>query len=237
MIEVKDNWYEEFFQGLNCELWEKAVSHEFTKEEVNFLIDELNVQPGQHILDIPCGFGRHAIEFAQRGYKVTGIDISMTFIDNLTAKVKAEKLTITPIKTDILKMQLSEQFSGAICMGNSFGYFNFSKMQIFIEKVASCLAKGAKFIINSSIVAESILPNFSKNKSFTVDGIVMDITNVYNVEDSYMTSHIIYTKEKIQEEHSFKQYVFTLGEIKRLLKINSLSTIAAYSLFPNQNSI
>ena len=46
----------------------------------------------------------------------------------------------------------------------------------------------------------------------------MEVTNVYHVEDSYMVSNLLYTKEGNTEEHSFKHYVFTLGEVKRLLK-------------------
>ena len=106
-------------------------------------------------------------------------------------------------------------------------------MKVFIEKVASALETGSKFIINSGMIAESILPNFlnySRNKSYTVDNITMDVTNIYNAEDSYMTSHLLYTKDGKTEEHSFKHYVFTLGEIKRLLKLFSLNIIATYSL-------
>ena len=57
----------------------------------------------------------------------------------------------------------------------------------------------------------------------------MDVTKIYNVEDSYMISNLVYTKEGKTEEHSFKHYVFTLGEVKRLLKLFGLSTIATYS--------
>ena len=56
----------------------------------------------------------------------------------------------------------------------------------------------------------------------------MDITNIYNVEDSYMVSNIIFTKEGKKEEHSFKHFVFTLGEVKRLLESFGLKTIATY---------
>ena len=77
---IKDNWYEDFFQGINCEIWEKAMPTDWTKQEVDFIINELNLQEGQKILDIPCGFGRHSIELSKRGFKVTGIDISPTFI-------------------------------------------------------------------------------------------------------------------------------------------------------------
>jgi len=226
---INDNWYENFFQGLNCELWEKAVSPEWTKQEVDFLLSELNLKQGQYLLDIPCGFGRHSIEFAKRGYQVTGIDISQTFITGLTDKIKSEKLPIKAVQTDILTFQLNQKFSGAVCMGNSFGYFSFDKMKLFVEKVSSSLEIGARFIINSGMIAESILPNFSKNKSFTVGDITMDITNIYSVEDSCMISHILYTKEGKTEEHSFKHYVFTLGEVKRLLQSWDLKTIATYN--------
>ncbi len=230
--EISDNWYEDFFQGINCELWEKAIPSDWTMQEIDFLVSELNLQKGQHILDIPCGFGRHAIELSKRGFNVTGIDISGTFIKGLTEKIISEKLNIKAIHADILTIQLNEKFSGAVCLGNSFGYFNIDKMKLFVEKVSSSLETGSKFIINSGMIAESILPNFinyKKNNSYTVGNITMDVTNIYNVEDSYMISNLLYTKEGNTEEHSFKHYVFTLGEVKRLLKLYGLSTIATYS--------
>jgi hypothetical protein len=105
-------------------------------------------------------------------------------------------------------------------------------MKIFVEKVSSWLETGSKFILNSGMIAESILPNFahySENKTYTVGDITMDVTNVYHVEDSYMVSNLLYTKDGKTEEHSYKHYVFTLGEVKRLLKLYGLHTIAAYS--------
>ncbi len=230
--EITDTWYEDFFQGINCELWEKAIPTDVTKQEVDFLLSELNLNRGDHILDIPCGYGRHAIEFSKKGFEVTGIDISKTFIDGLTEKIISENLNIHAIQADILKIQLNERFAGAVCLGNSFGYFNIESMKLFIEKVSSAIEPGGKFIINSGMLAESILPNlmnYSKNHTYIVDNITMDVANIYHVEDSYMRSNLTYTKEGKTEEHSFKHYVFTLGEVRRLLKLYGLPIIATYS--------
>lgn len=226
---VNDNWYEDFFQGINCELWEKAVTENWTKQEIEFLIDELNLKQGQQILDIPCGFGRHTIEFAKRGFNVTAIDISETYIVGLLEKIKYSKLNVNAIKADILTVSFNQKFSGAICMGNSFGYFNFDKMKLFVEKVSLSLEKGAKFIINSGMVAESALPDFSKNQVYTIDDIIMDISYVYDVNESCVISHIVYTKNNQNEKHSFKHYVYTINEIKRLLKQFGLYVVATYS--------
>lgn len=230
--QIRDNWYEDFFQGINCEIWEKAIPAEVTNEEVDFLISELKLQTGQHILDIPCGFGRHAIELSKRGFNITGVDISETFIEKLSRKIVAEKLNISAIQADILTIQLNEKFSGAVCLGNSFGYFNIDKMKIFVEKVSSGLETGSKFIINSGMIAESILPNFanySENKTYNVGNITMEVTNVYHVEDSFMISKLLYKKDGRTEAHSFRHYVFTLAEVKRLLKLYGLNTIATYN--------
>lgn len=236
--EIADNWYEDFFQGITCEMWEKAIPLEITLQEVDFLLSELNLQPGQNILDIPCGYGRHAIELAKRGFPVTGVDISETFLTGLTARVNSESLPINVLHADILSVQLNDSFSAAICLGNSFGYFSIDKMRVFIEKVSASLLPGSRFIINSGMVAESILPNllnYAQNKSYTVGDISMDVTNSYFANESCMTSKLQFTKEGKSEEHSFKHYVFTLGEIKRLLQSYGLQTVATYSSIAKEN--
>ncbi len=52
-----------------------------TEQEVDALAAMLDLGPGSRILDVGCGPGRHSLEFARRGHRVTGVDISSTFID------------------------------------------------------------------------------------------------------------------------------------------------------------
>lgn len=235
MMKVSDYWYKDFFQGLNCELWERAVTPEWTQREVDFLTSELNVQAGQAILDIPCGFGRHAIALAQSGYQVTGIDISETFLKPLNEKIRIEKLNILTIQADILSVKIDKTFSGAICMGNSFGYFNFEKMKSFVEKVSSKLEPAARFIIHSNMMAESTLPDAAKDSSYTFGDLTMQITQEYDMDESCWVIHILYTKAGKKEEHIFKHYVFTLAEVKRLLQQYGLTTIKTYSTTEKAN--
>ncbi len=47
-----------------------------TLTEVDFLIENLHLTPGMRVLDVGCGTGRHALELAKRGFKMTGVDIS-----------------------------------------------------------------------------------------------------------------------------------------------------------------
>lgn len=54
---------------------------ESTVQQVDFLIEKLNLSGNERILDLACGFGRHALEFARRGCNVTGVDITPAYID------------------------------------------------------------------------------------------------------------------------------------------------------------
>lgn len=51
-----------------------------TRQEVDFLVDALGLEPGDTVLDVGCGPGRHAVELAGRGIAVIGVDISHEFI-------------------------------------------------------------------------------------------------------------------------------------------------------------
>ncbi len=226
---VDNDWYEKFFSGLNCEMWEKAVTPEWTTREANFLIATLNVQPGARLLDIPCGNGRHTLELAKRGFKMTGLDISAEYIEKLNQRVEADQLPIKVIHGNILTTNINHTFDGAYCMGNSFGYVNHEGMNVFVKKIAAALKPGARFVVNSGLVAESILPNFPKTNRYVLGDLTMDITNSYVIDESYMATQLTYTKADRTEVHTFKHYVYTLSEIKRWLEQYGMQTVAVYN--------
>lgn len=75
-----DHW----FEPMASHMGRTYLRYSFTKgtvQEVDFLIQHLNLEPGQRVLDVGCGPGRHAHELARRGILVHGIDISQDFID------------------------------------------------------------------------------------------------------------------------------------------------------------
>ena len=84
-------------------------------------------------------------------------------------------------------------------------------------------------MINSGLVAESILPNFPPTKHYVLGDLTMDIRNTYVVGESYMATELTYHKADRVETRYFKHYVYTLSEIKRLLARHGLQTIDVYN--------
>ncbi len=71
---MNPKWYESFFHGIVLDMWRAAASPEQTRLEADFLERALGLRPGARVLDVPCGFGRHSLELASRGYRPTGVD-------------------------------------------------------------------------------------------------------------------------------------------------------------------
>jgi 2-polyprenyl-3-methyl-5-hydroxy-6-metoxy-1,4-benzoquinol methylase len=49
---------------------------EDTPNQVNFIEEVLELKGNERILDLACGFGRHGLELARRGYSIVGYDIT-----------------------------------------------------------------------------------------------------------------------------------------------------------------
>ena len=81
---MTDHWFEPIADHLGS----AYLRYSFTKgteQEVDFLVDVLGLAPGERVLDVGCGPGRHAHALARRGIQVHGVDISQRFVDLATA--------------------------------------------------------------------------------------------------------------------------------------------------------
>lgn len=55
---------------------EGILTPERTASEISFIVAHTQLHPPASVADLGCGSGRHALEFARRGFDVTGIDLS-----------------------------------------------------------------------------------------------------------------------------------------------------------------
>lgn len=69
-------WYREIFDEDYLRVYGPLFKPERTAKEVEFLLGVLALKPGASILDLCCGYGRHSIELARKGFQVTGYDLS-----------------------------------------------------------------------------------------------------------------------------------------------------------------
>jgi SAM-dependent methyltransferase len=114
MLSGKSTW-ETFFDA-HAPVYEDNVFTKNAIPEVDFLLEELSLQPGGSILDVGCGTGRHAIEFARRGYAVTGLDLSSEMLARAADAARASGVHADWVRADAARFSLLGKFDGAICL-------------------------------------------------------------------------------------------------------------------------
>lgn len=110
----KHEWEEFFDREADYYLQEPFTKH--TKKEIDFLLEEFKLPEGAKILDMGCGVGRHSIEFAKRGYCVTGIDISQKMLEKAKEWAQKEGVEVELIKADAARFECNEGFDAVICL-------------------------------------------------------------------------------------------------------------------------
>jgi cyclopropane fatty-acyl-phospholipid synthase-like methyltransferase len=114
MSEDKHDW-ERFFDEHAIHYMDNVFTKN-TQAEVEFLLELLPIEPGDHILDIGCGAGRHSVELARRGYQVTGVDISAGMLAQAANAAEQAGVTVTWIKADATSYTADRLFDAAICL-------------------------------------------------------------------------------------------------------------------------
>lgn len=78
---------------------------------------------GGAVLDACCGPGRHSLELASRGYRVTGLDLTAAYLDAARESAAGWGVEVEFVRGDLRRFERKAAFDLAINLYTSFGYF------------------------------------------------------------------------------------------------------------------
>ncbi|MGQ0612780.1 MAG: class I SAM-dependent methyltransferase [Planctomycetaceae bacterium] len=96
---------------------------EATAAEVDGIVALTAPAPGARVLDMCCGQGRHALELARRGFRVTGVDRTKSYLEQARNAAAAEGLALDLVREDMRSFLRPRAFDLALNLWSSFGYF------------------------------------------------------------------------------------------------------------------
>lgn len=146
MKAMENDWYRKIWTlDIQDQSWV-----EDTKRQADFLIEKLGLKGGERILDLACGFGRHSLELARRGFDVTGIDITPDYIKHASVQAEKEKLGARFICSDIRELNFENEFDAVLNMADgAIGYLENDEENLKIFKVVSkALKHGGKHFMD-----------------------------------------------------------------------------------------
>ena len=149
-MEVDSRWYDGFFESEWLDLLAAEQKPERTLQEVDFVVEKLDVEPGSRILDLACGHGRHSLELARRGFRVTGVDLSPRSLQLAREAAEAEGLELELVRRDMREIDFEDEFDAAVNLFTAFGYFESDEEDRgVLERVARALRPGGGFVVDT----------------------------------------------------------------------------------------
>jgi SAM-dependent methyltransferase len=211
---LESQWFETFFRDIAVECWVRAVSAEATTAEANFLERTFSAASSGRLLDVPCGHGRHSLELAKRGFRITGLDLSQDAL----GVARQQTSSVDWVNADMRTLSWESEFDGAFCLGNSFAYLDYRSAGNFLRALARSLKPGSHLVLETGMAAESILPTRQQKRWFRLGDTLMLSENRYDVESSRLDIDYTFIRGGLAETRPSASYVFTVAEHRRMLE-------------------
>lgn len=232
MSSEEEAWHEK------DEFWEdnpfpqRVIDH--AEEEVKELIDLADLKEDMKVLDLCCGVGRHTIEFAKRGFDVTGVDKTDNYLEKARERAEEDSLDIEFIKEDMRKFKRAEEYDLILNLFTSFGYFEDEEENIkVLENVHTTLKTGGKFILD--VMGKEIIARIFEGKDWH------EIEKGYQLEEKHvekdwswlMNKRTIITEDG-KREYDVSHRLYSAKELKHMLEKVGFDTIEVYGNYSGE---
>jgi SAM-dependent methyltransferase len=143
-------WFE------NDDFWRSFYGYMFSAERFASAPDEvarilaLTQCKGGAVLDLCCGPGRHSLEFARAGFKVTGVDKSPFLLEKARQRASEAGAAIEWVQQDMRDFVRPQSFDLACSMFTSFGYFTDPEEDLHVlRNIHQSLKENGVFVLET----------------------------------------------------------------------------------------
>lgn len=173
-----------------------------TQHEVEFLAAFL--EPGSAILDMACGYGRHATILSNLGHQVTGMDRDARMLSRA-------RRVCTAVQAEMRQLPFADdRFDAALNMWQSFGYFSASENAGILRELARIVRPGGLFVLD--LYTRGFYESVSGSRRFARAGAVVDETT--KMRGDRVNVRLTYNDGSAGDE--FEWQVFTPHELEQL---------------------
>jgi SAM-dependent methyltransferase len=217
-MEKKKRWHDDddFWMGVDPVLFPKERILR-ASEEIGKFIKLAKIKKGTHILDLCCGVGRHSIDLAKRGFKVTAVDRTESYLRKAKKRARKERVRINFIKSDMREFRRPNTFNGILNLYTSFGYFEDKDDDRKVAKnMFDSLKRKGKLVIE--MMGKEVLARIYRERGWAErDGIVTLEERKITKNWSWMDNRWIILKGNTRKEFRITHRLYSAVELSELL--------------------
>lgn len=224
-----------YYGSLCTEMYE-ILHAEAPWEELEFYLSY--AKKGQRILEPMCGSGRFLVPFAERGYDVTGVDLSEEMLDRLRKKLPEVKA----VRADLTTYDPEERFDYIFIPSGSLSLLtDLSLCKAVLNRLKELLADGGTLVF----AAETLGCRRPDDEDYQVtasvktrEGLDLLLKTRNHYEEQSQTqfspgSYELYRDgELLRREHmDFQTHLYRFGEMEEYLREAGFSSVRQFSSF------
>ncbi len=230
-------WYVSFFSDDYLDAYGHLLTDERAQQEAAFVEQALGLSPGDRVLDLCSGPGRHAVLLAKRGLDVTAQDLSQDYLEQALRATQDEGVSLTAVHSDMRRIPFEAAFDAVINMFTAFGYLESEEEDArVLQQIARALKPGGRFLLDL-INREWVVSNYVQNEwRRASDGAIylehreLDLVAGRN----HVTFTVILPNGARREMEGHHVRVYTLTEVIAMLQRAGLTFKRAYGGFSGE---
>jgi SAM-dependent methyltransferase len=193
------DWFTEWFNTPYYHILYKDRNDADAQLFMRNITSFLNLSKDTHILDLPCGKGRHAVFLNSLGYKVTGGDLSENSIE-YAKKFENKNLNF---QVHDMRKPFRNKYNAVFNLFTSFGYFEDDKEDLLIlQNIKNGLTENGFFVFDF-LNADKVNANLVENETKIVEDITFRIKR--EIKNGFILKHISFFAD--EKQHHFTERV------------------------------
>lgn len=213
-----DEVWDEMFDEIYLTTYALNVRERDSAAEAEAVARLAGVEPSAEILDVPTGFGRHALPLAKLGLHVTGVDrsdVQLSEARRLAGEVEWPKW----VQADFRELPFEdESFDAVLCLFTSIGYRGEEGDRAAFAEFLRVLRPGGPLMIET-LHRDRLMAIFQERswEPLEDDAVLLEERRFDLVAGEIETDHTLLA---VGERHgvTFRLRVYTATELVRLLK-------------------
>jgi SAM-dependent methyltransferase len=192
------------------------LTDERTDSEIAGLIRQLKLDTPQRILDLACGFGRHANRLAVRGHDVVGVDVMPGFLAMARQQAESMGVEVDYRHGDARQLDFDAEFDRVLMLFTSFGYFEDDENIQVAANMARALKPGGLLafdVPNRDAIAGEPSSSMVVEKE---DGLVINRLS-FDIRTGRLHNRRIIVRDGVRKDRPFSIRLYNAQEIEALL--------------------
>jgi SAM-dependent methyltransferase len=225
-------WYDDFFDATYRELEQARFAPEQTRREIDFVEHTLGLKTGAGVLDMCCGHGRHSLELARRGYRVTGVDRNQAFVEAAAAEARQAGFDVDWQVADMRAFVPPHAYDAVLNLFFAWGYLESeADDRQALGIMARALRPGGELIIEYQN-RELVLQHIQNSWRWLAGGDVLLREFQFEPSTGRLSgAQIVIRANGERVERRFDLRLYTCSELLQMLMAEGLTPTALYGSY------